>query len=303
MNVVLIDAIKNDELYVADENDKIIGFVHFHKRRDGWNTVHEIGVNPEYQGIGIGKHLFNLVPKPRRLKTTVDNKKSNDFYKYQGLINTGTEKGRKREVNVWNDIKESVNEYDLIGTTATLIKNEIILFDRDGEYHGRSGMKLGYTNVIKDVKNIGGKILIGFGANPHYDIKDFKIIKTERIYREDDPYGEENWAVESVQSKQDFKIGDKVIINENLLNYNWKHLNHLIGKQFVIYKISENKFFGSVAYLSSTNDMQDISTYYIPFDCLDHCDNIKMKKITNPDIDPYDEEDWGYEPSDIYSND
>jgi hypothetical protein len=44
--VALIDAIKHDELLVAESDNIIVGFVHFHKRRDGWNTIHEIGVLP-----------------------------------------------------------------------------------------------------------------------------------------------------------------------------------------------------------------------------------------------------------------
>lgn len=64
-------------------------------------------LDPNFQGKGIGKYLFNMVPKPRRLKTTTDNNQSNDFYKYQGLKNIGTEQGRKRELNIWTDIKEN----------------------------------------------------------------------------------------------------------------------------------------------------------------------------------------------------
>lgn len=103
MNVVLMDAISKDELYVADRNGIIIGFIHFHKRKDGWNTIHEIGVLKEYQGTGVGKKLFNMTPKPRRLKTTVDNIKANEFYKRQGLKLIGQEQGKIRLLNIWSD--------------------------------------------------------------------------------------------------------------------------------------------------------------------------------------------------------
>ena len=108
MNVALKDAILHDELLVAELDNKVIGFIHFHKRKDGWNTIHELGVLPDYQKLGIGKKLFNMIPKPVRLKTTVDNLTANAFYKYQGMENIGREKGKKRELNIWT--KESVNE-------------------------------------------------------------------------------------------------------------------------------------------------------------------------------------------------
>ena len=101
MNVILRDAIKRDELYVCDNNDNIIGFVHFYKRNDGWTTLHEIGVSPEFQRMSIGEKLFKLVPKPLILKTTVNNEKANNFYKKLGLTLLRIEKGRKRELNVW----------------------------------------------------------------------------------------------------------------------------------------------------------------------------------------------------------
>jgi hypothetical protein len=95
--------------------NNVVYRVHFHKRRDGWDTIHEIGVRKDFQSMGIGKELFEMVPKPRRLKTTQDNIKANDFYKMRGMNMTGTEKGKKRELNVWADVRESKNEIDPYG--------------------------------------------------------------------------------------------------------------------------------------------------------------------------------------------
>jgi len=105
MNVVLSEAIKHDELYVCELNDNIIGFIHFHKRIDGWNTIHEIAVDANYQRCGIGEKLFNMISKPRKLKTTIDNIKANNFYKKQNMLNIGIEQGRKRKLNIWIDKK------------------------------------------------------------------------------------------------------------------------------------------------------------------------------------------------------
>jgi ribosomal protein S18 acetylase RimI-like enzyme len=103
MNVALKDAINKDELLVAEFQGEVIGFVDFHKRRDGWNTIREIAVRKDFKQKGVGKKLFNMVPKPRRLKCTVDNQYSNDFYKSQGMKLISVEPGRKRQLNVWVD--------------------------------------------------------------------------------------------------------------------------------------------------------------------------------------------------------
>lgn len=103
MNVALKEAILKDELLVAEIDGEIVGFCDFHKRRDGWNTIREIAVRKDFKLKGIGKHLLNSVPKPRRLKCTVDNIDSNNFYKSQGMILDRIEPGRKRELNVWVD--------------------------------------------------------------------------------------------------------------------------------------------------------------------------------------------------------
>ena len=101
MNVALKEAITKDELLVAELNGEVVAFCDFHKRKDGWNTIREIAVKKEYKLMGIGKYLFNLVPKPRRLKCTVDNEYSNNFYKQQGMKLLSIEPGRKRQLNVW----------------------------------------------------------------------------------------------------------------------------------------------------------------------------------------------------------
>lgn len=119
MNVALKEAISKDELYVAEMDGIVVGFIHFHKRKDGINTIHEIGVSKDYQSKGIGGKLFDLVPIPRRLKTTEDNKIANMFYGKKGMEMIGKEQGKKRILNTWMDPKfesftEHQNEEDLI---------------------------------------------------------------------------------------------------------------------------------------------------------------------------------------------
>jgi len=88
------------EVYVAIQHDNLVGFVCWHKRRDGWATIYEIAVDKRDRGNGIGKALLNAVPRPTRLKCTVDNP-ANQFYAAQGMTLDRTEAGKKRPLNVW----------------------------------------------------------------------------------------------------------------------------------------------------------------------------------------------------------
>lgn len=104
MKVALKEAIKNDSLFVYEDNNKILGFVHFHKRRDGWNTLHELVVDKHYHKQGIGKALFSCVPTPIRLKTTVDNFHAMAFYTFNGMTHIRNEEGKKRSLAVFESL-------------------------------------------------------------------------------------------------------------------------------------------------------------------------------------------------------
>jgi ribosomal protein S18 acetylase RimI-like enzyme len=96
-------AIEKRELFVAEYgNREIVGFVNWHRRRDGISTIYEIAVTKHRQGERIGAGLLHAIPKPVRLKCTVDNDQANAFYCGQGMTLIGTEQGRKRELNVWS---------------------------------------------------------------------------------------------------------------------------------------------------------------------------------------------------------
>lgn len=101
MNVVLKDSIQKDSLYVYEKEDTIVGFVHFHRRLDGWTTLHEIAVAKDYHHLGIGSKLLQIPEAPVRLKTTIDNKNAIAFYEKHGFKHERTEQGKKRELLVF----------------------------------------------------------------------------------------------------------------------------------------------------------------------------------------------------------
>lgn len=76
----------------------VVGFVNYRARRDGWHTIYEIAASQK--GHGVGRVLIDAVPRPTRLKCTIDND-ANAFYERVGFAYVGTEDGRKRALNVW----------------------------------------------------------------------------------------------------------------------------------------------------------------------------------------------------------
>lgn len=101
MNVALKESIEKGSLFVYERDNDIIGFVHFHKRLDGWTTLHEIAVAKEYHGKGIGKQLLDIPKEPVRLKTTIDNVNAIAMYEKQGFKFVGTHQGKKRELAIF----------------------------------------------------------------------------------------------------------------------------------------------------------------------------------------------------------
>lgn len=101
MKVALIEAISKKSLFVFDSVDGVLGFIHYHPRKDGWNTVHELAVMREHQGKGIGQALFDIVPLPMRLKTTVDNATAIAFYAKNNMLHVRNEQGKKRSLVVF----------------------------------------------------------------------------------------------------------------------------------------------------------------------------------------------------------
>lgn len=101
MRVSLERAIDKAELHVARNPDgDVIGFVNWHRRRDGISVIYEIAVHPDYQKLGVGANLLWSVPAPIRLKVTTDNP-ANAFYQSLNMRLIATEAGRKRPLNVY----------------------------------------------------------------------------------------------------------------------------------------------------------------------------------------------------------
>jgi hypothetical protein len=96
MRPALDAAVARGELIEAVLDGNVIGFCHYHLRRDGWTTIYEIvSTSP-----GGGRALLSSLSRPLRLKCPVDNA-SNGFYAHMGMTLSETVSGRKRDLNVW----------------------------------------------------------------------------------------------------------------------------------------------------------------------------------------------------------
>jgi len=104
----LAAGIQRGWLLVAEQDEHVIGFVHYRHRRDAQTTLYEICVDEARRGNGVGRALVQalLVESAAlgqafiRLKAPSD-LPANEFYQEQGFMLVGTEQGRRRQLNAW----------------------------------------------------------------------------------------------------------------------------------------------------------------------------------------------------------
>ena len=84
-------AIQGRTCHVAESPEgEIVGFVLFHSRKDGVNTIYDLAVSKEFLGQGVGRMLLYSVPAPVQLKTLRDdNERARSFYEYCGMAYVG----------------------------------------------------------------------------------------------------------------------------------------------------------------------------------------------------------------------
>lgn len=80
--------------HVAQYDRVVVGFVQYHARRDGWQTIYHIAVDRAWRGHGIGRLLLFSVPCPMRLKVTVDNDRAIRFYEHLNMVHAGDDAAR-----------------------------------------------------------------------------------------------------------------------------------------------------------------------------------------------------------------
>lgn len=99
------DGINKKKLLVVFDENKLIGFVIFNPTKRGVNSgytvIYDICVDQHYRSENIGKTFVDILPKPIRLKSTIDNEIANLFYAKNGFEIISIENGKNRKLNLW----------------------------------------------------------------------------------------------------------------------------------------------------------------------------------------------------------
>lgn len=88
------------ESFVAEVEGEVVGFVNYHARQDGWQTIYHIAVHHDFQGKGIGRALLYAVPCPIQLDCVQGNP-ANEFFVNAGMRLAGIEEGNRSPLNVY----------------------------------------------------------------------------------------------------------------------------------------------------------------------------------------------------------
>lgn len=97
MPVSLREALEKREVYVCEDplNNLIIGFMEFHRLRDGSYTLYNISVLKSHRRQGVGKTLLSFLPNPCRCTTLDSNTRGKQFFESQGFHLVGLKQGKR----------------------------------------------------------------------------------------------------------------------------------------------------------------------------------------------------------------
>lgn len=98
-----IEGKAHHKFVVAEDGKEILGFVRWGvSKREKCFVLHEIAVKKDIKQRGVGRLLFEQIPKPITLKCRCDNEPGNSFYKAMGMMISGRTKTKKGvEHYVW----------------------------------------------------------------------------------------------------------------------------------------------------------------------------------------------------------
>lgn len=104
----LQEAIYQDAIWVAQNNQGIVGFVEYHHRKDHQTTLYHIVVQPGHRRQGIGRQLIEALKNEAHTqgKTLIQLKcpvglPANEFYERLGFHQIDVLPGKKRALVVW----------------------------------------------------------------------------------------------------------------------------------------------------------------------------------------------------------
>jgi len=104
----LAEAIRREEVIVAQTSEGVIGFVEYHHRRDQQTTLYHLCVAPEYRRQSVGRSLMEALRTEaiQKDKCVIVIKcpadlPANQFYESVGCSARGEEVGKNRPLLLW----------------------------------------------------------------------------------------------------------------------------------------------------------------------------------------------------------
>ena len=113
--------LEDNEIFIAEQGDEIVGFLDYHHRRDNTTTLHKIAVAEDYFGQGIGRRLVEaLIDECVTIKTLsiktkcIEDSVSNKFFQAIGFKLLFTDPGKKRAINVYDYFLRESDQLELL---------------------------------------------------------------------------------------------------------------------------------------------------------------------------------------------
>ena len=104
----LVEATRREEIIVALHSERLVGFVHYHHRRDEQTTLYDIVVTPDYRRTGLGRdlvHALMLESRAQKKQFIVlkcpEELAANAFYERIGFERWQEDPGKRRRLIVW----------------------------------------------------------------------------------------------------------------------------------------------------------------------------------------------------------
>jgi len=209
----LMKSIEENEVIVAENKNRIMGFTAYHHRKDGVSVIYEIAVDPEVRVRGVGKRLVNEVEsealtnghKILRLKCPLE-LPANGFYYRMGFQRISIEDGKIRPLAVWEKNIKKRNSEPIFKFFMSLtsevgdIRKISRLWDKSGDSrnpfaHVVFTPLFSSKNTITEIQNLKKKI----GSEVIFDSGGYQIqmgkMRYEQLFKSLlDFYHENTWA-------------------------------------------------------------------------------------------------------------
>ena len=211
-------------------------------------------------------------------------------------------------------IKES-NNNDEYKVGVEVLMNDDSEYRNQAYQNGGNGIgtiKAVYSSAKYDADNFCLRVKWNNNHINDYRKKDVIVINKnlKKIKNPNDPYGEEDWGWEEIKESNEYiPSGDFAVLVRNEKEWNdimrkledwgckWTNGNTPTSKFYekIIEVIWVEKTKYSENPMISHSDLKYYKTHSRYAGPIIDITNKKYKKIEQPDVDPYGEEDWGWE--------